>query len=254
MSLRSSNKFVFAVDFLYICTNLRVSVMHRLIFFLFLLILPARLLPLGTGNVTVHKVSECRDTYSAMGLDKIVSYRAFEQAYYGWKKIKSQKPNVMTLIDFSKPSTDERLYVFDMKMKKVLFISHVAHGRNSGGNYATSFSNINGSHQSSLGFYLTGSTYIGKNGYSLLLDGLEKGINDKARERAIVIHGAAYANPSVIGSSGRLGRSFGCPALPQAVNKAIIDVIKGGSLLYIYADDSKYVAQSQILAKPIATL
>ena len=111
--------------------------------------------------------------------------------------------------------------------KKMLYSSVVSHGKNSGENYATSFSNEVGSYKSSLGFYLTGNTYQGRNGYSLLLDGLEKGINDRARERAIVVHGAAYANPSVC-KSGRLGRSFGCPALPQALTKPIINTIKGG--------------------------
>ena len=103
-----------------------------------------------------------------------------------------------------------------------------------------------GSYKSSLGFYLTGNTYQGRNGYSLLLDGLEKGINDRARERAIVVHGAAYANPSVC-KSGRLGRSFGCPALPQALTKPIINTIKGGSVLFIYANNKEYMAKSSIL-------
>lgn len=228
--------------------------MQHLILFI-LLLLPFRLSPPGSENTVASRpVFESREVYSSMGLDGTVSFRAFDQAYNGWKKVKGQKPDVLTLIDFSKPSTDERLYVFDLKQKKMLFVTHVAHGRNSGGNYATSFSNVNGSHQSSLGFYLTAGTYIGKNGYSLLLDGLEKGINDKARERAIVIHGAAYANPSVIKASGRLGRSFGCPALPASLNKAVIDTIKGGSLLFIYADDSRYLAQSSILTKTLATI
>lgn len=136
-----------------------------------------------------------------------------------------------------------------MRHKKLLFSSLVSHGKNSGGNYATSFSNENGSLKSSLGFFLTENTYQGKNGYSLVLNGLEKGINDRAKERAIVIHGAAYSNPSVIASSGRLGRSFGCPALPQAVSKPIINTIKGGSLLFIYANNQNYLAYSPILSK-----
>lgn len=150
------------------------------------------------------------------------------------------------MIDFTKPSTEKRLFVFDMEQKKMLYSSVVSHGKNSGENYATSFSNEVGSYKSSLGFYLTGNTYQGKNGYSLLLDGLEKGINDRARERAIVVHGAAYANPSVC-KSGRLGRSFGCPALPQALTKPIINTIKGGSVLFIYANNKEYMAKSSIL-------
>ena len=131
-----------------------------------------------------------------------------------------------------------------MKNHKLLFSSLVAHGKNSGDKYATSFSNRNGSYMSSLGFYLTQETYQGSNGYSLRLNGLEEGINDNARQRAIVVHGASYANPSVI-KSGRLGRSFGCPALPQALARPIIDTIKGGSVMFIYAPI--YITQSEIL-------
>src|SRR5699024_11501015 len=125
--------------------------------------------------------------------------------------------------------------------------SVVAHGKNSGGNYATAFSNVNGSHQSSLGFYVTENTYQGGNGYSLVLNGLEAGINDLAKQRAIVIHGAAYANESFIKGMGRLGRSFGCPALPQDVNGPIINTIKDGTHLYIHADDTNYLAMSKVL-------
>ena len=145
---------------------------------------------------------------------------------------------VLTLIDFTKPSNEERLLVLDMVEGKLLFHSLVAHGRNSGDLYATRFSNRPESHQSSLGLYLTEGTYIGKNGYSLRLNGLEKGINDNALARAIVIHGAAYADPSVCRGGRRLGRSWGCPALPPALNRPIIDTIKGGSVLYIYGENS----------------
>ena len=140
----------------------------------------------------------------------------------------------------------KQLYVFDIDKKELLYSSVVSHGKNSGENYATSFSNQTGSYKSSLGFYLTENTYQGKNGYSLILNGLEKGINDKAKERAIVVHGAAYANPSVI-ASGRLGRSFGCPALPQTVTKPIINTIKDGSVMFIYANNANYLAQSSFL-------
>ena len=132
--------------------------------------------------------------------------------------------------------------------KENTYTSLVSHGKNSGGNYATSFSNENGSHKSSLGFYLTENTYQGRNGYSLILNGLEKGINDLAKQRAIVIHGASYSDPSVAASSGRLGRSFGCPALPVSVSKPIINTIKNGTLLFIYANDKNYLTQSSILS------
>lgn len=163
-------------------------------------------------------------------------------------KIPGKKKEILTFIDFTKPSTSKRMYVVDMKNRKLLFHSYVAHGRNSGENYVTSFSNRPGSYQSSLGFYLTENTYTGRNGYSLILEGLEKGINDKARERAIVIHGADYCDPSVIASAGRLGRSFGCPALPHAVSSKIINAIKDGSVIYIHADNADYKRMSRFVA------
>lgn len=186
--------------------------------------------------------------YDTLRLDGLVSQEAFRQAVEGFYKIKDRKRDVLTLIDFSKPSTEKRLFVIDMQQKQLLFASVVSHGKNSGENYATSFSNENGSHKSSLGFYLTGDTYQGRNGYSLILDGLEKGINDRARERAIVMHGAAYSDPSVIRSYGRLGRSFGCPAVPRALSRPIIDAIKGGSVIYIYAPEPEYLVRSTILS------
>ena len=197
----------------------------------------------------IHEVSSCRQLYQEMQLDGMVNFEAFEQAITGYHKIEDKTKEILTLVDFSKPSTEERFYVFDMRHKKLLFSSLVSHGKNSGGNYATSFSNENGSLKSSLGFFLTENTYQGKNGYSLVLNGLEKGINDRAKERAIVIHGAAYSNPSVIASSGRVGRVSGCPPLPQAVSKPIINTIKGGSLLFIYANNKNYLAYSPILSK-----
>ncbi len=179
-----------------------------------------------------------------MGLDGKLDYSAFERAYMGYTRI-SHRKNLMTIIDFTKPSTDERLYIIDMSRRRLVLSSHVAHGQGSGGNYATSFGNESGSHKSSLGFYLTGDSYTGRNGYSMRLHGLEDGINDRAYERAVVVHGAEYADPSSCAARGRLGRSFGCPALPRGVNKQVIDLIKGGSVLFIYADDRDYLTQSK---------
>jgi len=172
--------------------------------------------------------------YEELDLKEVVSLSAFEEALKGYQVYKKETDSLLTLIDFTKPSREKRFCVIDLKQKQVLFKSHVAHGRNSGDDYAVAFSNRPGSFQSSLGFYRTGKTYYGKNGYSLILDGLEKGKNDKAKERAIVIHGAQYADPAVIKKQGRLGRSLGCPALPPAVSQKIIDSIKQGTLLYIY--------------------
>lgn len=198
------------------------------------------------SSLPVSELAAGEQLYEEMGLAGTVNFIAFRQAVAGYNRIQGRKKPILTLIDFSKPSTEKRLYVFDIDKKELLYSSVVSHGKNSGENYATSFSNQTGSYKSSLGFYLTENTYQGKNGYSLILNGLEKGINDKAKERAIVVHGAAYADPSVI-ASGRLGRSFGCPALPQTLTKPIINTIKDGSVMFIYANNANYLAQSSFL-------
>lgn len=190
----------------------------------------------------------CLSLYEALGLEGKVELYIFQKAYNGYLQISERKKNILTLIDFTKPSNTERLFVIDIDARKILQQSLVAHGKNSGHLYATRFSNNINSHQSSLGFYLTSETYIGSNGYSLRLEGLEEGINSNARRRAIVIHGARYANPSVCTGGGRLGRSFGCPALPEALNKPVIDTIKEGSVLYIYAEDQQYLSKSKFSA------
>lgn len=190
----------------------------------------------AADTTLVAHTDSCQVIYDRLGLSAWVEEEAFRKAYDGYFRIKNRKKEVLTLIDFTKPSNEERLLVLDMAEGKLLFHSLVAHGRNSGDLYATRFSNRPESHQSSLGLYLTEGTYTGKNGYSLRLNGLEKGINDNALARAIVIHGAAYADPSVCRGGRRLGRSWGCPALPPALNRPIIDTIKGGSVLYIYGE------------------
>ena len=204
-------------------------------------------IPDSAERTPASDVEAYASLYRSMQLEGVVNWKAFRQAVAGYYKIDNRKREVLTLIDFSRPSTAKRLFVFDMRERKVLFSSVVSHGKNSGDNYATSFSNEYGSYKSSLGFYLTESTYQGKNGYSLILNGLEKGINDRARERAIVMHGAAYADPSVASRGGRLGRSFGCPAVPQKLSRPIIDAIKGGSVMYIYAETPDYLAHSSVL-------
>lgn len=230
--------------------------MQRLILFILFLFLPYTLFigvrPPADAVALPHaalanKTEVYATLYRSMQLEGAVNWKAFLQAVEGYYKIENRRRDVLTLIDFSRPSTAKRLFVFDMKQRKVLFSSVVSHGRNSGDTYATSFSNEYGSYKSSLGFYLTESTYQGKNGYSLILNGLERGINDRARERAIVIHGAAYADPSVLAGGGRLGRSLGCPAVPQKLSRPIIDAIKGGSVMYIYAETPDYLAHSSIL-------
>ena len=159
------------------------------------------------------------------------------------------RSDVITIIDFSLPSDQKRLWVLDIIQKKVLFRCLVSHGRNSGEVMAENFSNSPGSNASSPGFYTTGETYMGKHGLSLTLDGLEKGINDKARERFIVIHGADYVSSDFIRNYGRLGRSQGCPAIPAGLSKEIIETIKGGSCLFIYVPKTSYLSNSPVINK-----
>ena len=167
-------------------------------------------------------------------LPKQESFIKALEGYYQWKDNGKVQKDILTIVDFSLSSKEERLWVIDLKNNQILFQSLVAHGRNSGIEYATSFSNKPESHQSSLGFYTTGETYIGNHGYSLRLDGLEKGLNNNARKRAIVIHGADYVSETFIENNGRLGRSYGCPSVPEKLSKELIDTIKNKSCLYIY--------------------
>src|SRR5690606_26307434 len=151
------------------------------------------------------------------------------------------------IIDFSLSSTQKRLWVLDMTTQEVLMHSVVAHGKNTGGEFATKFSNTVNSLQSSLGFYITGETYMGGNGYSLFIDGMEEKFNSKASERYVVIHGAEYANPDVASRLGRLGRSYGCPAVPTALTNEFIDTIKNKSVLYIHSTDENYDQNSEMI-------
>jgi hypothetical protein len=154
----------------------------------------------------------------------------------------------LAVIDYSLPSTTRRLWVFDVDGGKLLHHELVAHGRGSGDNYATSFSNRADSHQTSLGLFRTAETYIGGNGYSMRLDGLEPGVNDNARARAIVMHGAWYVDPSLAAKQGRLGRSYGCPALREQVARVVIDELKDRNLLFSYADNAAWLQRSRDFA------
>ena len=153
----------------------------------------------------------------------------------------------LAVIDYSRPSTEQRLWVFDLRQPRLLYSEYVAHGRNSGENFATRFSNRDGSLQSSLGLFRTAETYDGDNGYSLRMDGLEPGINDRARARALVMHGAWYVDPFQALKQGRLGRSLGCPALRPQVAHALIDTLKDGQLLFAYYPDRDWLAHSTLL-------
>jgi hypothetical protein len=192
-------------------------------------------------------IAEAGAMYEAMDLESHgLAKQAFEYAFRGYKTLLEQgrvaKADVLTVADFTKSSREKRLYILDVDDQKVIMQTYVAHGKNSGGEYATSFSNRLESHQSSLGFYVTKNTYHGGHGLSLVLDGMEKGINDNAEARKIVVHGANY-----IGSSSLKGRSFGCPAVANNLSKKVIQTIKDGSVLFIYHPATSYLNKSRIL-------
>ena len=177
--------------------------------------------------------------YSALQANRfqLPKQECFVEALKGFYSLKEKglvKRDILTLVDFSLSSNEKRLWVIDLSTNEVLFQSLVAHGRNTGEEFATNFSNAAESFKSSLGFYITGEVYNGKHGISLKLDGLERGLNDHARERAVVIHGADYVSESFIKYHKRLGRSQGCPAVPVEFASEIISMIKGQSCLYIY--------------------
>lgn len=175
---------------------------------------------------------------------------ALKLALDGYEKLKEQgklnNVHYLTIIDFSKPSTSNRFYVIDMEQGQLLLQTLVAHGKKSGTVFANTFSNKDASSKSSLGFYVTGKTYIGKHGTTLELEGQEKGINDNAKERAIVIHGANYVSESIAKQQGYIGRSLGCPAVPNDQVNTIIEAIQGASCLFVYAPVKSYMRQSTL--------
>ena len=177
-------------------------------------------------------------------LPNLISFTEALNGFYDLKNKGIITKDILTIIDFSLSSTKKRLWIIDLATNTVLLNSLVSHGMNSGGEFANSFSNSNSSNKSSLGFYSTGEVYKGKHGTSLKLDGLEKGFNNNARARAVVIHGANYANPSILNSQGFLGRSQGCPAVPEGLSLKVINLIKNKSCLFIYhpSRSNKYQA------------
>jgi hypothetical protein len=160
-----------------------------------------------------------------------------------------KRQNLLTVIDYSLPSTEPRLFVFDLAARKLLFRELCAHGKNSGDNMASFFSNEPGSEATSLGLFVTADTYIGNNGYSLRLKGLEEGINDMAWDRAIVMHGAYYVSREAINALGRLGRSWGCPAIPATMAHKIIDKIRGGTAVFAYYPEKRWLQSSAFLGR-----
>lgn len=190
--------------------------------------------------------------YSALGSETPKpGYEVFKQALTGFFNLKAGnkiRNNLLTIIDFSISSNKERLWIVDMNTLKVVNYSLVTHGRNSGDEFPEYFSNNPSSNKSSLGFYLTDDIYYGKHGMSLRLDGVEPAVNDKARERAIVMHGASYVSREFIRTYGRLGRSYGCPSIPMENHEEIISKLSGRSCIYIYYPDNNYLDKTQMLS------
>lgn len=195
-----------------------------------------------TNHTTVETKEKSKSsTYASLIGENLPSEESFNAAMTGFTSYRQSKKinkNILTIIDFNLSSTKKRLWVIDLDNKKVIFNTLVSHGKNTGGEFATSFSNKCDSNKSSLGFYATGEVYNGKHGKSLKLDGLEKGKNDNARKRYVVIHGADYVSEKFIKAHNRLGRSQGCPALPVELSDDIINTIKNKSCVFIYYKNS----------------
>lgn len=205
--------------------------------------------PLTFGRpVTLNTTSAYFRVYDDLHLASTgLRKEIFELALRGLQKMPSARP-ILSIVDLSQPSTNKRLYIIDLASRKLLFNTYVSHGRNTGELVAQRFSNAHESYQSSLGFYRTLDTYEGKHGLSLHLKGLEKGFNSNAFDRAIVVHGADYVGEDFIKRTGRLGRSQGCPAVPNHLSRDIVQAIKGGSCLFIYYPDPTYLKKSTYLS------
>lgn len=209
----------------------------------------------STNNTVTEENSELNEflsIYDKLSLNaKGLTEYAFQHAVKGFLKLREDgkvtKESILTIADFTLSSAKKRLFIIDMKNQKVLFNTYVAHGQGTGAEFAKAFSNRPESLQSSPGFYITSSTYNGKNGFSMHLLGQEKGINDKAYDRAIVMHGAPYVSEGFIHARGYLGRSWGCPAVPQELNRPIIETIKNGTCLFIFTGEGAYLKKSTIL-------
>ncbi|MEO6166007.1 MAG: murein L,D-transpeptidase catalytic domain family protein [Chitinophagales bacterium] len=231
----------------------------RILFLLFLMpgtlvlfsFLPAEKNTPSTSSKGVVAFNSSEIYYSLDLYNLGLSYEAFNLALQGMKKLQEAgrvaQCGIISIADMSQSSSKKRLYIIDLDQQQLLFQTYVAHGRNSGQEFAESFSNQPSSYKSSLGFYTTLDTYMGDHGLSLRLMGEEPGINNNAFDRAIVMHGADYANAEFIRENGRLGRSQGCPAIPANVCSHIVNVLKNGSCLFLYYPDKKYLATSQLL-------
>src|ERR1700744_5262721 len=196
--------------------------------------------------------AEASNLYEQIELKDVgLTRKALEYAllgyYYRLDHHWLNKTNILSICDLSQSSRNKRLYILDLDQKTVLVNTYVAHGRNSGGEFARSFSNNPSSHKTSLGFYVTQGTYMGNNGLSLKIRGMERGFNDRANGRNIVVHGSQYVGPDFLQMNQFCGRSYGCPAVPAEESEEIIDMIKEGSCLFVYHPTQKYLARSKIL-------
>ncbi|QCR22800.1 murein L,D-transpeptidase catalytic domain family protein [Pontibacter sp. SGAir0037] len=215
------------------------------------------------ANISDYKVMQfgelTHELYNEMHLqEEGLRYEVFNNALAGYYNLKhegrlSEKP-VITIVDFTKSSREKRLWVVDIENKEILHHTYVAHGRNSGEEFAETFSNDNNSYMSSVGFYVTQDIYYGKHGLSLKLEGLDEAYNSNALDRCIVMHGAEYANEEFIEQYGRLGRSLGCPALPMEEHQGIINSVKGKTAMYVHAADNAYTSQYLDYANAMAEL
>jgi len=206
------------------------------------------------GKTTVNNLAERHvdSVYNALhlisyGLKKEVFFTAYKGYQYLLANKKLAKTQLLTICDYSQPSTAKRLYVLDVENGEILYHTLVSHGKKSGQTYATTFSNLNSSHKSSLGFMVTADTYFGKAGYSMHFDGMEMGFNDQVRNRAIVMHGSYYVNENRADEGEQMGRSYGCPAIPYALHSSIINTIKGGSCFFAYHPTHTYLQRSKII-------
>ncbi|MBS1601351.1 MAG: murein L,D-transpeptidase catalytic domain family protein [Bacteroidetes bacterium] len=212
--------------------------------------------PVTTKSTRASKAAafaeEVTNLYDQIDLKEVgLTKKAFEYALKGYYYLLEHhwlsKTNILSICDLSQSSRNKRLYIVDLEEKKVLVNTYVAHGHNSGMEYASSFSNSPSSHKTSLGFYVTQGTYYGNNGLSLKMRGMEKGFNDRAGGRNIVVHGSEYVGPDFLQMNKFCGRSYGCPAVPADESENIIDLIKEGSCLFIYHPTKKYISRSKIL-------
>ena len=226
--------------------------MKKYVFYLVLFMLP--LLNWAHTEIPLPVIELKTDIYSNLNLSQYgLSKEVFELALTGHNKLEAagrlENPNILTIVDFSQTSKNKRLYVIDCVNQKLLFNTLVAHGRNTGDEYAKHFSNTNGTFKSSLGFYVTKNHIMGsKVGFSLIIEGIEKGFNDNAISREIIMHGANYATEDFIKKNGRLGRSYGCPSLPPDLIRPVVATIENGSCLFIYYPDPVYLRTSSLIS------